>query len=158
MSFVLPGSPRPDPYQKKSHQSSAGLASEPVRDPVTSFTKRLDKTPLTVIMIEVKDFKQLRCATRRDLCFQTTKVFLNVIRWHIRWTPQQQKALCVQLVCLAAAPNLRVRGWTIELARRIAKTISCCKGAPAHLCKTTCKSWARVFTFSGSKAWHSPCL
>lgn len=98
MTFVLPGSPRQHHAFWKSQQR-AGLVSEPVQYPATSaYPKLLERTPLTAITVKVKDFKWLGCATKWDLSFQTTKVLLNVVHWHTRWTPQQ-KALCT-LACL----------------------------------------------------------
>lgn len=41
--------------KRKSHQRSSGHASEPVQK--LQFTKVLEKTPLTMITVKVKDFK-----------------------------------------------------------------------------------------------------
>lgn len=83
-------------------------------------------------------------------------IFICYLLAHLMDSPATRGTVCI--VCLAAVSNLIVCGWNIKLVKRIIQTMICCNRAQVHPCKISCKSWAQVYIFPSSKAWHSPHL
>lgn len=138
MIFVFYGLLRPEPCQKEGLLEMCWTVQ-------TQLPELWAVMPLAMIMIKVKVFRDLSAPLNGIFVLQLQRCSKCYPLAHLTGS-QQQKALCTQPVCLAAASEPITCGWTIKLTKKTMKATSSHRGAFVHLCRICCKSWLQFMT------------